>query len=229
MKRTIYILAALVFAIAACEREPYADFIASSNRVEVFETVYFTNTSSDNTNHFEWDFGDGTWSDALNASHEYEQAGTYLVTLKAFQGQRIVDQATLSIEVLTTALDVIVEEYYDHYRVPDASVILYPTQADWEYQTNALVEGYTDADGVVRFENLNPLVYYVDVWHPNHNNYLLAEEDIGWIMTDPLIRFGINEFVAYVDYVGTVRRADGKKVAQYKLLKIESRRKKEAK
>jgi len=229
MKRTIYILAALVVAIAACEREPYADFVASSNRVEVFETVFFTNTSSDKANHFEWDFGDGTWSDALNAAHEYEQAGTYLVTLKAFQGQRIVDQASLSIEVLTTALDVIVEEYYDHYRVPDASVILYPTQADWEYQTNALVEGFSDADGVVRFENLDPLVYYVDVWHPNHNNYLLAEEDIGWIMTDPLVRFGINEFVAYVDYVGTVSRADGKKVAQYKLLKIESRRKKEGK
>jgi len=229
MKRTIYILAALVVAIAACEREPYADFVASSNRVEVFETVFFTNTSSDNADHFEWDFGDGTWSVALNASHEYEQAGTYVVTLKAFQGQRIVDQASLSIEVLTTALDVIVEEYYDHYRVPDASVILYPTQADWEYQTNVLVEGFSDADGVVRFENLNPLVYYVDVWHPNHNNYLLAEEDIGWIMTDPLVRFGINEFVAYVDYVGTVSRADGKKVAQYKLLKIESRRKKEAK
>jgi PKD repeat protein len=226
MKKYILILPALVLLIASCEREPYADFYLSSQRVEVFETVYFTNTSSAYADNFEWDFGDGTWSNAINASHYYERAGVYEVTLTAFNGSRVVDKRSMTIEVLTTTLNVIVEEYYEHYRVADASVILYPTQTDWDYETNPVVEGYTDANGEVSFENLNPVVYFVDVWHPTYNNYQLASEDAGWIMTGQLYRNEVNEFVAYVDYVGTISRKDGKKMVQYKLLKIEPRIKK---
>jgi len=88
------------------------------------------------------------------------------------------------------------------------------------------VEGFTDADGYVRFENLNPVIYYLDVWHPNHNNYQLASEDVNWIRTQPLVRNADNDFVAYVDYVGTVSRKDGRQSTQYKILKIEPRIKK---
>jgi len=226
MKRNILILSALILVLASCEREPYADFYVSSQRVEVYETVYFTNTSSDFADNFEWDFGDGTWSDAINASHYYDRTGVYEVTLTAFVGQRVVDRRYMTIEVLTTTLNVIVEEYYDHYRVSDASVILYPTVTDWDYQTNPVIEGYTDANGVATFENLNPVVYFVDVWHEQYNNFQLASEDITWIRTGQLYRNEVNEFVAYVDYMGTVSRADGKKIAKYKLLKIEPRIKK---
>jgi PKD repeat protein len=223
MKKFIPLLPILVLILGSCEQEPFADFIMSSHRVEVFETVYLTNTSSDNIDYFEWDFGDGTWSDAINVSHYYEQAGIYTITLSGFEGNDLVSRVSQDIEVTTTSLSVIVEEYYDHYRVPEASVILYPTLDDWDYQTNAVVEGTTDANGVVVFENLNPVVYYLDVWHASHNNYSLAEEDVAWIRTDPLERDVINEFVAYVDYVGTVSRADGKKKALYKLVKVEPR------
>jgi len=227
MKKIIHILPLLFLIAAACERErePFADFIVSSRQVGVFETVYFTNTSSGNADYFEWDFGDGTWSDALNASHFYEEAGIYQVSLKAYSGSRMVDQVTTEIEVLTTALTVIVEEYSEHYRVPDASVILYPTLEDWDFETNSVVEGTTDHNGEVRFVNLNPVIYYADVWHPNHNNYLLADDDVSWITTDPLVIYGENEFVAYVDRVGTVTRKDGKNVDQYRILKIERRTK----
>jgi PKD repeat protein len=220
------ILFALVLLISSCEHEPYADFIVSSTTVEVFETVYFTNTSSEYAEYFEWDFGDGTWSDAINVSHFYDESGIYTVTLSAYEGNRLVDRSTVEIEVLTTSLTVIVEEYFDHYRVADASVILYSTLDDWDFEANPVVEGYTNSNGVVTFENLNPAIYFVDVWHPTHNNYQLAAEDPAWIMTDQLHRNMINEFVAYVDYVGSTSRADGKKIAQYKLLKIEPRLKK---
>jgi hypothetical protein len=223
MKRILHLLPAVLLVIASCEQEPFADFIVSSGRVEVFETVYFTNTSSHSADHFEWDFGDGTWSDGLNTSHYYDQAGVYDVTLKAYRGLRMVDQASVSIEVMTTALTVIVEEFYDHYRVSDASVILYPTLSDWDYETNAIVEGVTDENGLVRFENLNPVIYYVDVWHPDHNNYQLADDDVNWIMTDQLIRDGETEFIAYVDRITTVGRADGKDVTKYRLLRLEPR------
>lgn len=223
MKKFIPILPFLVLLLGSCEQEPFADFIMSSHRVEVFETVYLTNTSSDNTDYFEWDFGDGTWSDAINVSHYYDRAGIYTITLSAYNGSNLVSRVSQEIEVTTTALRVIVEEYYDHYRVPEASVILYPTQDDWDFETNAVVEGSTDANGVVVFENLNPVVYYLDVWHANHNNYALAAEDVDWIRTDPLLRGEEIEFVAYVDYIGTVSRADGKKKALYKLMKVEPR------
>ena len=226
MKRFILILPVLVALIAACEREPYADFIASSSRVEVFETVFFTNTSSYNADHFEWDFGDGTWTTGINVEHYYDEAGIYSVTLTAFHGSRVVDRVSANIEVMTTALNIIVEEYYEHYRVAGASVILYPTRTDWDYQTNPIVEGFTDSNGEVSFENLNPVIYFIDVWQDEHNNYQLASEDVTWIMTDQLVRNAVNEFVAYVDYIGSVSRKDGKKVAQYKLLKIEPRIKK---
>ena len=65
-----------------------------------------------------------------------------------------------------------------------------------------------------------------DVWHPNHNNYQLASEDVTWIRTQPLIRNADNQFVAYVDYVGSTNRKDGRQTAQYKILKIEPRLKK---
>lgn len=210
MKKIIHILPVLVLIIAGCEKEELADFIVSSRTVEVFETVYFTNTSSVSADHFEWNFGDGSWAEGLNVSHFYDQAGIYDVTLKAFRGPRIVDEVSVSIKVLTTALTVIVEELNEHYRVPNASIILYPTLDDWDFETNPVEEGVTDANGVARFENLNPVIYFLDIWHPNHNNYILAEEDVNWIMTDPLLQYGETEFVAYVDRVETVSRMDGK-------------------
>ncbi len=226
MKTSIFFLPALVVLITSCDNRPFADFIVSSPSVEVYETVYFTNLSSANADYFEWDFGDGTWSDAYNASHYYETAGFYDVTLTAFDGAGISDRRSMTIEVLTTSLYVIVEEYYTHERISDASIILYPTLTDWNNMTNPLVEGFTDAYGVARFENLNPVIYYLDVWHPYYNNYQLASEDEGWIMTDPLRRFEVNEFIAYVDYVGSVSRKDGKKIAQFKVIKMEPRMKK---
>jgi PKD repeat protein len=223
MKRFLLIIPALVLIFSACRRDPSADFIVSSHQVEVYETVYFTNTSSDNAGYCEWDFGDGTISNSINASHYYETAGHYTVTLTLYDHSRIVSQASTTIEVMTTALTVIVKEYGNEHSVSNASVILYPTQDDWDFQTNAIVEGTTDADGVVRFENLNPVIYYIDVWHENYNNYQLAAEDVGWIMTDPLLRNGENEFVAYVDYVGTLSRAEGKKMSLFTVKKSEPR------
>ena len=100
-------------------------------------------------------------------------------------------------------LEVEVLEYYDQYPVQGASVILYPTEADWDNETNAIVEGFTNSAGKVIFTNLGPYVYYIDVWHETHNNYTLRNEDIGFIRTDQLQKNELNQFVAWVDYTGT--------------------------
>lgn len=225
MKRIIFLIPVILFFVSSCERAPQAGFLVSSNTVEVFESIHFTNTSSLDAAYFEWNFGDNAYSSAINPQHYYDRAGLYQVMLTAYDKLGNTDKAYMTIEVMTTALEVIVEEYYDHYRIPEASVILYPTQSDWDFETNPIVEGFTDANGIVRFENLNPVIYYLDVWHANHNNFQLASEDVNWIRTQPLIRNSLNEFVAYVDYIGTVSRKDGRQVPQYKLLKIEPRTK----
>jgi PKD repeat protein len=229
MKRLLLLIPALALLLAGCHPDPNASFIVSSHRVQVYESVDFTNTSSDIPNSLEWDFGDGTHASAINATHFYEHAGVYTVTLRLYDHSRIVSEASTSIEVVTTALTVIVKEYGTDHRVSNASVILYPTQDDWVYQNNAIVEGTTDNDGVVVFENLDPVIYFVDVWHENYNNYQLANEDVGWIMTDQLIPDAVTEFDAYVDYVGATKRMEGKKTVQFQLQSVERRIKNEFK
>jgi len=230
MKRFLLIIPVLALFLAGChpDPDPSAAFIASAHRVEVFESVDFTNTSYDIPGTCEWDFGDGTFVNAIHATHFYEHAGVYTVTLRLYDHSRVVSLASTTIEVVTTALTVIVKEYGTDHRIANASVILYPTIDDWDYETNAIAEGTTGSDGAVRFENLDPVIYFVDVWHENYNNYQLADEDVDWIMTDQLLPVGETEFVAYVDYVGLKNTMEGKRTAQYQIRNVKPRIKNDA-
>lgn len=199
MKRSIIFLSGLLLLLTSCHREPLADFIASKTDVGIGEVVTFTNRSLD-ADDFEWNFGDGYISNNYNVTHHFEEPGVYEVSLKAF-GRDGVSIATIPITVRQTYLEITVEEYYEpYYLVTDIRVRLYPTVKDWEDETNLVVEGYTDADGVVTFSGLFPQRYYVDVNGPNHDNYTLAAEDVAWIETQMLIPGVVNLFTAVVDY-----------------------------
>jgi PKD repeat protein len=201
MKKFLPIIAIIAILFSGCRKDPYADFKVSASVVEIDEIVYFTNLSQD-ANYYEWDFGDGTISSQRNPSHSYNAEGIYTVSLTAFTDDRLYDRAYMNIEVLIpTMLEVTVLEYYDEYPVSDASVLLYPSLYDWQNETNALVEGFTDEQGKVVFTGLSPVSYWIDVWHTNYNNYKLAEEDEYWIKTLPLAANAYNTFIAYVDEV----------------------------
>ncbi len=220
--KKIYFITAVVGALVltACERSPYADFYASDNVIEVNQVVYFTNISDD-ADYFEWDFGDGTSSNSINPSHAYTYEGTYTVRLTAYRNGNSADEAILTITVVyPTTLEITVLEYYNEYPVSDASVRLYPSLIDWDNETNMVAEGFTDGQGVVTFTGLNPLSYCIDVWHTNHDNYALRNEDVNFIKTLPLVRNQLNVFVAYVDYVEHVSQMSGKKELKMKILKI---------
>ena len=60
---------------------PEADFSATPTRGPVPLTVQFKNLSSGEITSWLWDFGDGNSSDSEHPSHDYEQAGSYTVTL----------------------------------------------------------------------------------------------------------------------------------------------------
>ncbi len=229
MKKYILMIAIIPMLFAGCEKEPYADFYSSATLVEIDEIIYFTNNSM-HADYFEWDFGDGTISTQRNPSHHYSFEGMYTVALTAFRNDRVYDRAYMTVEVLIpTMLEVTVLEYYDEYPVSDASVLLYPSLYDWQEETNALIEGFTDANGIVTFTKLEPVSYWIDVWHENYNNYKLAEEDEYWIRTLPLIKNSLNTFIAYVDEVeppppngfkSTGVKRD-RNLNNYKIIKIE--------
>ena len=103
--------------------------------------------------------------------------------------------------MIPTLLEIEVREYYNEYIVPGASVILYSTLIDWDDQSDAISEGFTDENGIVVFSNLESYVHYVDVWEQNHDNYALRYEDVGFIRTPEILPHRINRFIAWVDSV----------------------------
>jgi PKD repeat protein len=199
MKRLLIILPILSLVLTGCYKEPYADAIISPNPAYVGEDIYFDNIST-NATHFEWNMGDGNTYTGVHVTHYYNDPGIYLVSLKAYGEKGGVNTATFEVEVIGSQLKIIVKEYYQEYLVENASVILYPTLNDWINETNMVDEQFTNGAGECMFTGLSYQRYYVDVWETNHDNYTLAEEDVGFIETQLLEPGYDNTFIAYVDY-----------------------------
>lgn len=77
-------LIAIIIAVilTGCNKEPEASFSFSPPDPLAGMTIEFTNTST-NADSYTWDFGDGSLSSSKNASHIYDEAGTYTVQLTA--------------------------------------------------------------------------------------------------------------------------------------------------
>jgi PKD repeat protein len=206
MKRIlISTAAAAMIMLSSCDTQPEAYFFTDKIKAEIGEDVLFFNGSYNATD-YEWDFGDGTWSDAYEPVHSYNASGIFTVVLSAYSRNGNVDRSYMDIEVLSpTMLEVEVLEWYQEYPVANASVRLYPTLTDWDNETNMVVEGFTNSSGKVVFTNLQPRVYYVDVWQESHNNFAFRDDPayIQYIYTDPLLKNELNQFIAWVDYTGT--------------------------
>jgi PKD repeat protein len=201
MKSTIYFSLFLALMLFSCESTPVASFHLDTDEPEVGKAVLFINDSQ-NSKRFEWDFGDGYISNEESPLHIYTGTGSFEVILTSISKSGAEDKAHITINVMIpTLLEIEVREYYDQYLVPDASILLYSSIADWDAQTNVLSEGYADANGVAVFANLDPFVYYVDVWEANHDNFALRNEDVGFVRTPEILPHQINRFTAWVDYV----------------------------
>ena len=228
MKKLILITIIIPFLISSCVRYPYSDFYTSKVNVKTFEIIEFYNTST-NYDYVEWDFGDGDFSTNPNPTHHYSNPGIYTVTLTVYGNQGHEDWSSLTIEVFNpTILEVTVLEYWNEYPVQDASIILYTSMHDWVNMNNPVLdnynqvlEGITNSNGIVRFEGLSPVSYWLDVWHEYYNNYALADEDEDFIKTLPLQRNMVNTFIAYVDYVESKSKTEGREISQLKIVKIE--------
>ncbi len=203
MKKLLLLTFILPVLLVSCKKTytPVAVFHTDTVEPEVGQSVVFVNDSRD-ASAFKWDFGDGYISNDVNPVHSFNSTGTYEVKLTAISKNSIEDKASLTITVtVPTLLEIEVLEYYEQYIVPNASIILYPTLADWDSQTNSIIEGFTDQYGIAVFAGLSNSDHYVDVWEQNYDNYALRAEDPEFIHVTEVIPHKINRFTAYVDYV----------------------------
>lgn len=223
MKRLGILLLLIPFVISSCKVEPVAGFYTSETEVDIQEMIYFTNNSRD-ARYYEWDFGDGTSSTAVDPAHKYQVSGIYTVSLTAISKDNLIDRAYQDIEVFFPPLEIRVLEWYDEYPVEGASVWLYATYDDWLTHSDAtiLAEGFTDSEGWVVFRDVGPYIYYVDVWEEYHDNYTLATEDIYFIRTPQLVDDDFNVFLAWVDYYPDGKKGEGRDGSR--LLKIDASR-----
>jgi PKD repeat protein len=218
MKKILCISLILPLFLMSCSKKPEANFYVEVEKAKIGSEVFFHNTS-DNSETYEWDFGDGYISTDENPVHVYQLTGTYDVVLTAYSKKGKESKAMIQLDVVEPSLLVVeVLEYWDQYPVDGASVILYPSLNDWNNQTNKIIEGFTDNDGIVVFADLDPIVHYVDVWEQTHDNYALKEEDVAFITTQKVISDKIQWFVAWVDYVDHGKGARGERTAVIKKL-----------
>ncbi len=222
MKRLLTILPILSIILAGCHKDPFADATFSPALPYVGEDINFTNYST-NTEYSEWDMGDGTVSSEFNVIHFYYDPGQYNVTLKSFGKKSGVSTLSFAVDVTGSELKIIVKEYYDEYLLPGARVILYPTLDDWDAETNPVVTAFTDKNGECFFSNLSYQVYYVDVWEQDHDNYILAADDVGFIETQLLEGGYDHTFIAYVDYyLPDAKKSVSSTLEKKKLMKEEA-------
>jgi PKD repeat protein len=209
MKKYLYILFIVPVILSSCETIPDAHFSVDRLEAYVGEEIYFTNLSY-NAVHYEWDFGDGSWTDVVNPVHTYNSTGQFEVILVATSKSGNISQAAKTINILApTQLEIEVREWELDYIIEDANVRLYGSLYDWDNEQNLIIEGNTNQYGKVLFSGLQQAVYYVDVWEQNHNNWdLRGYENDYWITTGLLLPNQVNQFIAYVDYVGVKGSAE---------------------
>jgi hypothetical protein len=78
--------------------------IAGPASAETYTTVAFGNTSQ-LASSYKWDFGDGSSSTDTYPTHIYAKAGTYTVTLRAYNTKKDSARTSKSFQVITNAND----------------------------------------------------------------------------------------------------------------------------
>ena len=88
MRKTVKfipVIAILLIGFSSCmsHNMPTGCFEASSTTINAGESITFDGSCSEDTHHWEWDFGDGSTGEGETVAHAYNNPGTYDVTLEA--------------------------------------------------------------------------------------------------------------------------------------------------
>ncbi|SMG30278.1 PKD domain-containing protein [Marivirga sericea] len=139
--------------------EPTASFTFAPNTPEVGQEITFT-SSSENANSFSWSFGDGSTGSGENATHTYESAGDFTVTLVASgEGGNVTAEETVTVAEPEPQADP-VEIYFadntgDVFTMQKISGLGLETTIETAFETT----GYTIQ---VFYDENNDKIYYSD-------------------------------------------------------------------
>jgi PKD repeat protein len=208
MKRLLTILPLLSLIVISCNRDPYAEAAVDLNPAYVGEYVQFTSYST-NTDHVEWEMGDGYLYNTPVVDHFYVDPGSYDVTLRAFGTKGGVSTALIPMVVIGSEITIEVREYYEEYLIPGVEIYLFRTLDDWDtgdVDNLGIGPFYTDSYGQVTIDGLSYQKYYVDAYldtggGEGYVNWILGGEDVYWIETQLLTGWETHSFTAYVEAV----------------------------
>lgn len=138
--------------------EPAFSMIPGDNP-ESGELIQFSNESVDASS-FEWEFGDGGTSLLENPEYIYQESGTFQVGLTAFNedGEKQIIQAVTIND--PTILGFQIFDSTGITLLSDAEVRIYDNEDDLLNLRDPLFMALSGENGEVRFENLEPMIYY---------------------------------------------------------------------
>ncbi len=82
--KSLAFIVVITMLLSACKKmTPVACFTEDNATITAGGTVNFDGSCSEETHHWEWDFGDGATGEGTTVAHIYNNAGSYTVTLTA--------------------------------------------------------------------------------------------------------------------------------------------------
>ena len=120
---------------------PVADFTVDEREPDVNETVQFEDRSTNNPTSWSWNFGDGHTSTLEDPPHEYTTAGTYTVSLTAFNSYGQNKKTELNYMTVSIPGQAPVADFIVNNQEPDVDETVYfedrstnnPTEWYWHY------------------------------------------------------------------------------------------------
>jgi PKD repeat protein len=157
---SILTVGTLILFASSCNKVPETDFSYSpTDNPEAGIAIEFQNTTEDG-NSFSWTFGDGGFSSVENPSYIFDAAGTYDVKLTATNDAG--EQAKVKSLTITEPTNLSFTIYDDSAQIlVGAEVWLYDNKADFENFEEPMMSMLTDAEGMVVFTNMEPIIYYI--------------------------------------------------------------------
>lgn len=152
-----------ILTVMSCKRLPRPDFTyAPMDNPEAGDTIQFTNLSEESTS-FQWEFGDGNSSVEENPSYVYKRAGIVDIKLTAYNEEGEEAKTETVTMNQPTVLGFFVYDSIGMDSLPGALVLVYDNDYDRDFKPDeALFGGITDNNGIVLFENVEPIVYYIN-------------------------------------------------------------------
>jgi len=168
--RTSVVIALVFLTLFSCQRLPKPDFsYTPADNPEAGDTIQFTNLSEEATS-YQWEFGDGNSSVLEDPYYIYDRSGIYDVKLTAYN-EAGEEAKTESVTIhKPTVLGFLVFDSTGENILAGADVLIYDNDYDWEFKPEQpLMSDVTDNSGLVLFENMEPIVYYIIVFKEEAN------------------------------------------------------------